>query len=236
MHRFNQLLAFGDSIVAGCEINLDWGQHFSLYLKGKVTLEEVDNQSKPFAFPALVADKLDIPCYNFALSGGSNDRSIRLLIREITKHPSSLVLFGYTCTDRKEFYYPDKGKFIGRDSDNFIQTGIQWERHKHEFGKIHHPINKTFVEEFSRPYNNIRDVMFCVDSICKSHSATVIHIPIFKEELPNDIKNILDFGNKTNFYEYCLNKGYQYTERWHFEQLAHEDVGQLILNHIKHLQ
>jgi hypothetical protein len=233
MKKFDSILAFGDSIVAGCEINSKWGEYFSLYLQGKISLEDVDQQSKPFAFPALVSNKLNIPCYNFALSGGSNDRSLRLLIREIIKYPDSLVLFGYTCTDRKEFYYPDKGKFIGRDSDNFIQTGMQWERHKHEFKKICHPINKTFVEEFSRPYNNIRDVMFCVDSICKSYSATVIHIPIFKEELPNDIENVLGFKNKTNFYEYCLDKGYQYTERWHFEQSAHDDVGQLILNYIK---
>ena len=76
MKKFKSVLAFGDSHVAGCEIL--GSQLVKEYLTGNGPLEEMDSQTKPFSFPNQLADMLKIPCYNYALSGGSNERSLRL--------------------------------------------------------------------------------------------------------------------------------------------------------------
>ena len=102
MKHFESVLAFGDSHVAGCEL----ANKYSLedYLSGSITIEQADASGKELAFPKLVAEHLNVPCYNYAMSGGSNPRSLRLLIQAVQTHPHSLVLFSYTSTDRSEMY------------------------------------------------------------------------------------------------------------------------------------
>ena len=233
--HYRSIIAFGDSHVAGCEL-ADIAL-VNKYLSGLSTLEESDSNTKQFAFPQLVANKLNIPCYNYAISGGSNERSLRKLIKAVQDHPDSLVLFGYTSTDRKEFYYPDNGLFLGRDSDNFIQVGPQWEQtsenqtfkifQSKSNSKIQHPINKQFVEKFLRHYNNIDDIMFCVNSICILHSKNVLHIPLYDSVFSNK-ENVLDFEKKHNYLQWCEFKNFKRMQLGHYGHDAHKDLAELI--------
>lgn len=225
MKYFQSVLAFGDSHVAGCELS----NQYSLddYLSGKIDIEEADRPGKELSFPKIVADQLKIPCYNYAMTGGSNSRSIRLLTQAVQEHPNSLVLFGYTCTDRTEFYYPDKGKFLGRDKDNFIQVGMQW-RGKIENQKLKNPINDLYVDEVLRPYNNLKELMFIVDSVCTGWATDFRHLPLFPESAP-DVDNLFDFENCGNYLDWCAFKGFKQLPYFHYGQEAHQQLAELIL-------
>lgn len=228
MKHFQSILAFGDSNVAGCELS----DHYTFedYTSGKISLEEADTPGKKLSFPQLVADELKIPCYNYAMTGGSNARSLRLLVKALKEHSNSLVLFGYTCTDRSEFYYPDKGEFLGRDNDNFIQVGMQW-RGKVQ-NKMNHPINDIFVDKILRPYNNLEDLMFIVDSLCSIYALDFLHLPLFPEELP-DIKKLFSFEGHKNYQDWCDHKKFKRLPFYHYDQNAHRELARLILKELK---
>jgi hypothetical protein len=227
MKYFQSVLAFGDSHVAGCELSNRYS--FEDYTSGQITIEEADAHGKEQAFPQLVANNLKIPCYNYAMTGGSNARSLRLLIQAVQEHPNSLVLFGYTCTDRTEFYYPDPGNFLGRDKDNYIQVGLQWE------GKVknsmQHPINDLFVKSFLRPHNNLKELMFAVDSICTMWAADFLHIPLFSEQLPITDK-LFKFNGHYNYLDWCTAMKFKRLPYYHYDQQAHAELAELILGNI----
>lgn len=222
--KFSSVLAFGDSHVAGCELSI--AVSLKDYTSGKVTIEEADAPGKLLAFPQLIADQLGIPCYNYAMTGGSNARSLRMLTKAVQEHPNSLVLFGYTCTDRTEFYYPDKGKFLGRDSDNFIQVGMQW----HNID-MKHPINDLYVNEILRPYNNLEQLMFCVDNICTGYALDYRHLPLFPEGIP-DVENVFDFEGHENYLDWCKANNFTRLPFFHYNQDAHNALADLILKDI----
>ena len=220
MKNFRSVLAFGDSHVAGCELSNVYT--FEDYTSGEVTLEEADAPGKLLAFPQIVADHLNIPCHNYSLTGGSNSRSLRLLTQAVQEYPNSLVLFGYTCTDRTEFYYPDKGTFLGRDNDNFIQVGMQW----NGIG-MNHPINDAYLNML-RPYNNLNELMFIVDNICTGWALDYRHIPLFPDRIP-DVDNVLGFEGCNNYLDWCKQKGFKQLPFYHYNQDAHAALAQLIL-------
>lgn len=226
--KFTSVLAFGDSHVAGCELSPYYS--FKDYSSGKITIEEADSSGKELAFPKLIANELKIPCYNYAMTGGSNFRSLRLLTQAVQEYSNSLVLFGYTCTDRTEFYYPDRGIFLGRDKDNFIQVGMQWE------GKIkdtmEHPINDLYVKKLLRPYNNLKEIMFIVDNICTGWASEFKHIPLFPEEIPK-VDNIFNFEGYGNYLSWCDSKGFKKLPFYHYGQEAHAELATLILKELK---
>ena len=238
--EITQILAFGDSNVAGCELSsLENLQH---YLDGKCTLEEADNPGKKLAFPQIVADRLGVKCHNFALSGGSNARSLRKLIANIKDCRNSLILFGYTEPNRTEFYYPDEGYFLARDEDNFIQVGIQWEQsqgnqlfkgfQRHAGNKFIHPINRLYLEKILRTHNNLTDIMICVDAICKVNNNYVVHIP-FCQPLDNMDYNILDFEAHKFYNEWCRQNKFQQLSLGHYGQEAHNKLAELILKNLE---
>lgn len=225
MKYFQSVLAFGDSHVAGCELS----NQYSLedYTSGRITIEEADTYGKELSFPNIVAKELKIPCFNYAMTGGSNERSLRKLIDAVQQNPNSLVLFGYTCTDRTEFYYPDIGNYLGRDSENFLQVGMQWSG-KIENDKLKNPINDVYVNKILRPYNNLSQLMFLVDNICTGWAADFIHLPLFPEQLPN-VKNLFDFEGKGNYLNWCKSKGFVQLPFYHYGQDAHGALADLIL-------
>lgn len=230
MKKFNSVLAFGDSHVAGCEL----GELSDLikYLKGTISLEEADASGKKLAFPQIVADHLKIPCYNYSISGGSNTRSIRLLVKAIQEHPNSLVLFGYTSTDRTEFYYPKEGLFLGRDSDNFIQVGMQWYGEIAKIiknTKMQHPVNDLFVNNLLYPYNNISDTMFIVDNLCTLNATKVFHLPLFPEEITVDDIDVFSFGGDGNYVDWCTANKFKQLPMLHYGQDAHNALADLII-------
>jgi hypothetical protein len=229
MKRINSVLAFGDSHVAGCELSSQ--NTLDEYLNGKITIEQADAPGKELAFPNIVAKELNVPCYNYAMTGGSNDRSLRLLLNAVLEHENSLVLFGYTCTDRTEFYYPDDGLFLGRDNTDYIQVGMQWEGAiKQEAGKskIKHPINTLFVENILRPKNNIAQMMFLVDSICTLYAKDYRHLPLFPETVL-EVENVFGFQGYDDYLTWCKVNGFKQLPFLHYEQEAHERLAELIL-------
>lgn len=228
MKHFHSVLAFGDSHVAGCELSEKYS--FEDYTSGRVSLEEADSAGKQFAFPQLVANALKIPCYNYAMTGGSNARSLRLLTRALQEHPNSLVLFGYTCTDRTEFYYPDKGNFLGRDQDNFIQVGMQWTG-KVE-GKMHHPINDMYINEILRPHNNLSELMFIVDNLCTGWAIDFLHMPLFPEGIPA-VENVFNFEGHENYIDWCRANNFKQLPYYHYGQEAHNALAKLILKEVQ---
>jgi len=230
MMQYESILAFGDSNVAGAEAVPHAQDLHRGVIQGQLTIHDVDAVTKPYSFANQLAALMGIPCHNFAMSGGSNDRSLRLLTQHIREHPRSLVLFGYTSTDRKEFYYPDAGVFYARDSDQFIQTGIHWRLHTGTLPA--HPINEVFVEKILRPYNNLAQVMMCVAAVCRQHTRGVLHLPLMPEQIPQGIDSVFDFQGQGNWWAWAQHQGYAHTARFHFDHTAHRALAELLHQHL----
>lgn len=232
MIQYSSVLAFGDSHVAGCEL---LGQELVTdYIKGNLSLEEMDSKTKPFAFPNLVANSLNIPCYNYALSGGSNARSLRLLPKALADHPNSLVLFLYTEPHRTEVYYPDSGNFYARDNTDFIQLGIQWSGNQFNNNLKKHPINNYFVKNMLRVKDNgVENILFYVDQACKNLAANYLHIfgfdNIFNTVTNVDASKILS----EDYNSWCLAQGYEQLPLNHYDQTAHRAFADLILHKLR---
>jgi hypothetical protein len=180
---YSSLLAFGDSTTAGCEL-----------IKGCFDWEK----TKPLSFSNQLADKLKIPCYNYGWSGGSNDRSLRLLPEALLEHPDSLVLFTYTSFDRYEFFTTNN--YFPQDHTGYFGVGNCWETINGL--KEHRQLNKVFLSNFYDPPDNhnrykIYNTMVMVDLICKQYSANYLHIFLYNSLLlPPDyqekVYNIID--------------------------------------------
>jgi len=220
MKHFESVLAFGDSHVAGCELNNQYD--LNDYLSGNITIEEADATGKELAFPKIVANYLGVPCYNYAMSGGSNARSLRLLTTAVQTHPNSLVLFGYTSTDRAEIYYPEKS--LGKDSDNFLQLGVQWE------GVFKNYLNDFYIKHL-HSYNNLSQLMFCIDNICTGYAKDYLHLPLFPEQVP-EVDNVFKFEGHSNYLNWCKYKGFKQLPHYHYGQEAHNALAELIIKEI----
>lgn len=247
--KFKSILVFGDSHFAGCELTPE-EQLFEDYVMGKITIEEAEHRSKQLAFPAIVGQALDIPVYNFAMSGGSNDRGLRLLPEKLLEYPDSLVLFGWTTPDRTEFYYPEHDVVLGRDKDLFAQVGMQWYdwplNETTAKYKITSPINNLYVDKFLFASDNdikITNQMFYVEMACKQLCSDYRHIFIFPDLITGknldvfgqiDKSKILNCGQNTNlgfgcYINHCENLGHAKLELGHFDRKAHEDFADLVL-------
>jgi len=230
MKNFESVLAFGDSHTAGAEtiVNLE---DLDLVLSGKKSQWEAEEITKSLAFPAKVAASLNIPCFNYAMSGGSNDRSIRLLSDALISHPNSLVLFCYTAGERREFYYPDKGNFLGRDNDDYLQLGIQWYgdiKDKADEFACFASVNDYFVENILRvnKTENSRfvNMMQYVELVCEKHALDYRHILLYPGLVTyNKTKtwHSLDHTKILNLAGFT-NEGYgsyfEWAERYNFEK------------------
>lgn len=229
MKQFKQILAFGDSFIAGTELNEDSFDTFVNIIVNRLSFNDVDNITKKLSFPAIIAEKLSLPYYNYAMTGGSNDRSVRKLIEIIKQYPDSLILFGYTATDRKELFYAGEGNNFGKDSDNFIQLGIQFDYPK---ANLVYPLNRAFVEHFSYPYNNIDQTITTVEAIVRMYNATVIHLPLFKENISVEFDNIYDFEGHQNFNSWGDSLGFKRTRYNHFPIEAHKKLANNLVSYI----
>jgi hypothetical protein len=191
-------------------------------LSGRITIEQSDEAGKNLSFPKIIAEHLNIPCYNYAMSGGSNARSLRLLIQSVQLHPNSLVLFGYTSTDRSEVYYPPGG--LGCDRDNFLQLGVQWN------GVFSNTINDSYIKNL-HPRNNLPDLMFCVDNICSGYASNFWHLPLFDETIP-PVSNLFKFEGHGNYLSWCKSRRFRQLPHYHYEQAAHNMLAELIIKEL----
>jgi hypothetical protein len=221
MSRIKSVLAFGDSTPAGCELAGPLEQFRTrAYLTGKKTIEELDAPGKLLTFPQKVADHLQVPCYNFAMSGGSNNRSLRLLIQAVQDYPDSLVLFSWGRPDLTELYQPEGG--IGCDKDNFFQAGTD---------NFDSDMNKKWCEIYQY-HNNLRQLAFCVDAICRIHAIDFLQIPLYLKStdpghLP-DNANRLIFGNHSNAEAWAIEKKCTKLEI-HYGEDFHRALADLII-------
>ena len=197
------------------------------------------------------AAALGIPCFNYAMSGGSNDRSIRLLSEALLDHPNSLVLFCYTSPERGEFYYPDKGNFLGRDENNYLQVGIQW------YGQINkvavdeyncvNPINDIFVEKILRinhtENSRVYNMMQYVELTCEKYALDYRHILLYPNLITYTKSKTWDSLDRTKILTLAgfTNEGYGCYFEWldrhnfkkapfdHFKEDAHAAIANKIL-------
>lgn len=223
--KFKQILAFGDSHIAGCELSDTIYSYKSL----NTAIEDMDAEGKKKSFPQLVANALGIPCYNYAMTGGSNTRSMRCLYKALLKHNESLVLFGYTYTDRSEFYYPDRGDVIGRDIDKFVQTGMQWDCVSNNSKQD--PIN-LYYQYILRPFNNLDQLSFYVDAVCQIYAKHCIHLPLTPEPFNKNFQTF-DFEGHGSYINWCQQKQFKELAFGHYDQTAHQALSRLILKHLE---
>ena len=232
MH-FDSVVAFGDSHVAGCEI-IDGliTQPSANWRENRKDFAHSDQLTKPLAFPNLVAQRLNIPCHNYAMSGASNQRNLRILTSVIEQHPNSLVLYGYTSSVRTEFYMPNNDKFLMQDGD-FAQFMPQLlSTYYDEQDNLY----QMFYMHFYHYRNTLAEYMFCVDSICQTHAAAYVHIPLFPEvstaAISTSIKHILQYENADNYLDWCKAKKFTPKLFLHYGQEAHDAMAKLILQQI----
>jgi hypothetical protein len=254
---FDSVLAFGDSHVAGFEIT-DPIPLLEQYQNKKITLEELDTENKKFAFPNIVAEKLNIPCFNYSLTAGSNNRSLRLLPQAVLEHPNSLVLFCYSSVDRSEFYRPENDNFYGKDLYGYLQVGMHLyhppESAKDEFTNsmkktMKMDINDFYVENIltvEKDENNILNLMFYVEQICKNYSKDFRHLllngnllnsvpDLFSNNLCRD--KIINFENSSNsghgsFFDFCSER-FDKRLYGHFGIDAHQAVAKKIIDSLQ---
>jgi hypothetical protein len=225
MKKIKSVLAFGDSTPAGCELAGPLQQFKNRdYLTGKKTIEELDIPGKLLTYPQKVADYLNVPCYNYALSGGSNTRSLRLLIEAVQAHPDSLVLFAWGRPDLTELYFSQGG--IGCDKDNYFQAGTD---------NFDTDLNKKWVDIYQY-HNTLDQLAFCVDAICRVHAVDFLQIPLYlkrtEPEYVPDVPNRLYFGTHGNAEDWAIEQNYTKLQI-HYGEDFHKGLSDLIVNTLK---
>ncbi len=228
--------------MSGTELDGRWPEYKNLLEDGKLSITEMDNLTKPLAFPSLIADELNVPCYNFAMSGGCNERSLRLLIDNIDKFPNALVLFGYTSHIRKEFYYPLKGNDLIKDDTDFVQVGsIANTWHGHASGKKvrdQNFLSDIFLKYFAHEYDNTSSIALSVECIVKYFLCNVIHIPLLKAKSIFELKkklpeiNIYDFNGKRCFQTWYTVSKFELHDYGHPRREAHIELAKNIVKYI----
>lgn len=251
---FDCVVAFGDSHVAGIEILTDYDQVYEPYISGQVCLDNIDDLSKNLSFPNKVAKYLGVPCYNYAIVGGSNDRSLRLLPQALLSHPNSLVLFGYTGLDRSEFFYPSNDILLGKDKNDFMQVGVNWyedcktiEKKDKRFSNA---INDFYVEKIltANTFSNVKisNLLFYVELACKKYAIDYRHIILFDDMFKGkdckdvlsriDKEKILNFNNldenNNTYLSFCREK-FSAKKYGHYGEEAHAATAELIIKSLK---
>jgi hypothetical protein len=257
MKKFNQILAFGASHVAGYQL---LPVDYSKLQDGKLSLDTVDDASKMLAFPQHLANLLDIPCINYARTGSSDDRSLRLLPEALIQNPNSLVIFAWNTIHRTEFFYPDTGKFTARDRQGYLQVGVQWgdkeswwSRLGRYFEKTNNPLNKLFLKKIFRPTDGINNYklfnsMTYFEAVCKQYAAEYRHFFI-SDDIVTDIhlqkelwdaidKNkLISFGSTSNmgygsYTSYNDQRNFEKLDQGHYNLEAHKNMAKYIYENL----
>jgi len=224
-NKIENILVFGDSHLAGCELHPDG------------TFKDYPSAT----WPNLLAEKLNITIHNYSLTGGSNDRSLRLLAEAVLSHKNSYVIYGLTDWLRGELYKHPK----------YIPVGICWKNTSME--KKHKEINDFYLENLlidriDAVYHNNYDVLnhlLYVQSICKLHAVDYSIIPLADSVLhmPNDSKQrvIFDALDKNKIFSFNKNLKNNNWMNWckvnnfpkknfHYSNRAHEVFADLFFN------
>lgn len=230
MKKYKSVIAFGDSFVAGYGLD----ENITKNVRQFASILQMDQRTMPYTFPNRLAAQLGIPCDNYAMSGASNQRSLRKLydVLSCSDVQDSLVLFGYTSTDRCEFrdnsLVPGAFKYFNQDDSNFLQ--IQTDLIESSL-KIH-PASKFYAQCLELDYQNTGQIMFYVDAACHRHGVDCVHIPCVQFEKRFIPKNLFSFDGCDNFVDWCKHNNYQELPCRHFEKAAHEKFATLLIDYL----
>ena len=161
--NFDSIVAFGDSHVAGAELD------------GPQSTDVKDQ-----AFPAILGKRWNVPVYNYSWSGGSNDRSLRLLPEKLLQHPNSLVIFFYTDFSRNEYVTPDLDDTLATDDTGYSPLGVCWD---HDcIAATTRNLSNSYYKNFYHDtlhYNNYREynTILTVQLFCEKYARD--HVQIF---------------------------------------------------------
>lgn len=211
--RYHRVVAFGCSHVVGCEIQP--------YLGGQIW--DYDQHCKPWAFPQELAQKLQMPCSNWAMSGGSNDRSLRIFSREAARMPASIVIFGWTWTDRREFWWPDQGTWPTRDPDGYLQVGSQWA--DIELGQ--NQANRAYIRDIWRPCSDLTWQHHCVRALAQAHGHLLIELA-FTNEPDLVCPGAEPIEGHSNWISWIEARGFARGPRGHALALAHQEMAEIL--------
>ena len=160
-------------------------------------------------------------------------------------------MFCYTAPERREFYYPDKGNFLGRDDDNYLQVGIQWYGQinkiaTNEFNCVN-PINDMFVEKILRinydENSRVYNMMQYVELACEKYALDYRHILLYPNLITYtksktwdslDHSKILSLPGFTNegygcYFEWLDRMNFKRAQFEHYKEDAHIAVANKIL-------
>lgn len=238
--RFDSIIAFGDSNVAGAELD-------------GPTSTAVHDQ----AFPAILGKKWNIPVYNYAWSGGSNNRSLRLFPEKLLQHSNSLVLFFYTDFSRNEYFRPDLDDTLPTDDTGYSPIGIGW--HHDSIASETRDLSTLYYRHFyhdTSQYNNYREynAIMTVQLFCEKYARDYVQIFGFPGCINNKTDNQSILLERINFDKILKFPGQTWTEdgwnmghgnliEWveknhipqglcHMLHQGHEMLAKLIENHL----
>jgi len=216
---FSRILAFGCSHVAGCELReFDPAQSWQDY----------DDQCKPLSFTALMGQALNLPVSNWAMSGGSNERSLRLLTQNIDHRQPAIIVFGYTYTDRRECYWPDEGQWLGRDRDLFLQLGSQWQA----FPQADSPANRAYIQHIWRPRPCLDHTHALVTAVAAQGSHLLI--PLLMTDKPGLTADwAWRIQGQPNYLDWLRVTGHARGVWGHGLGTAHRDLADQLIQHLR---
>jgi len=215
---YSQLLAFGCSHVAGCELIPMPPQWFADY----------DSVCKPLSFSNQVADRLSIPCVNWAMSGGSNARTLRLLARELEGQSPSIVIIGWTYTDRSECYWPDPGQWPSRDQDLYLQLGSQWL----DMPDCDTAANRAYIQHIWRPNPTLATLHRCAQALCQQGGHQLIEL-IMTDEPDLHTPWAMRIEGRPNYPQWLRDRGFACGPWGHGLEDAHEALADLLVKAVK---
>ncbi|CAB4133679.1 hypothetical protein UFOVP257_401 [uncultured Caudovirales phage] len=269
--KYDYVLSFGDSTVAGTELIFQQTPTFlkerllplkhNLDIRKDADIQEDQLKEKELSFSNTLAKKFGIPCINFAIPAGSNDRNLRLLPEALLKYPNSLVLFNYSYADRSELFMPDSPAFFHTDSDDYIQLTPSFiNGPSFDIGsKKYQELIKTWITDFYNipdNYNRFKtyNMLLTVELLCKHYAKNFTQIFLYDRILlePNFQKETYSTIDKNYIFKFDIpdipslqNKNFGSLQRWaetnkyptcaggHIGQKAHDEFANLLYDYFK---
>jgi hypothetical protein len=225
---FDFILVYGDSHLAGMD------------LYGYTN----DNITKKLTWPALVGKHFNVPVKNFSLSGGSNDRSMRILTETLLQFPNSLVIYGLTSWDRGEIfdkkilythvgycnidYY--KGKPEQKINDFYIDKILEnriFEMKNNNYRILNHVIYvQTFLKTYAKDYILFKAFPYVFDFQEVKHQKIILK-NIDKSKFLNFKSGTQQFSN---WVEWCEYNNFPLGKNNHYTEQAHEEFAKIFIN------
>jgi hypothetical protein len=226
--NFDNILVFGDSHLAGMDL---FGHN-------------EDNVTRKLTWPALVGKHFNVPVKNFSLSGGSNDRSMRILPETLLQFSNSFVIYGLTTWDRSEVFdknimythvgYCNINHYKGKPQqkindfyiDNIVENRIK-EMKENNYRILNHLIYaQTFLKTYAKDYIIFRGVPSSFE-LNKTKNQKIILENIDKSKFLNFKSGTHQFSN---WIDWCKYNNFPLSENGHYTEKAHEEFAKIFIS------